>query len=131
MKEQIIQRLEAIPEEDCDSLMMFASSLTENITSYFYLGVDEGYQEYLKDFRIQSTKLLNLYETPETYQQDDIYWLLYWACEDTSLQTTYNGYNYLHMLLSPSLQTIIQQINLKNYIETIVKIIKKENFKHC
>lgn len=127
MKEQILQRLKAIPETDYASLMMVVSSLTENIKAYFYLGIDEAYQKTLMEFRMHSQRLLNACESPVTYQKDDIYWLLYWATSDTSLQSTYNGYNYLHLLLEPSVKKLVPEINLKEYVICIVQLIKPEN----
>lgn len=130
MKDRILDKIENIPEADYASLIMVASTLTNDITSYFCLGVDEEYSEALREFRLHSLKLLNAYETPDTYQKDDIYWLLYWATEDTSLQTTYNGYNYLHLLLEPPVQNLLTKINLKEYLHCIVQLIKPTNLNH-
>ena len=127
MKDGFLEQISDIPEEDIASLIRYVRKLTESITSYPVLGIDDRYYNELETFREQSQALLNAYDTPEIHQADDIYWLLYWATCDSSLQTTYNGYNYLHLLLSLAVRDKLNQINVKEYIKSIIKLIKVEN----
>ena len=130
MKKSFLKQLDDISENDYASLMGYIGTLIESITPYFLLGIDDTCYQALNSFRTYSQELLNIYDSPETHQQDDTYWLLYWATVDTSLQTTYNGYNYLHMLLNPMLRMMLFQIRFKSYIESIIVLIKKDNFIH-
>ena len=127
MKDDILQQLSIIPDDDTANLITLTRSLTQQITSYFILGIDPAYYNELSEFRLLSQALLNAYDTHETHQADDNYWLLYWAIYDDSLQTTYNGYNYLHLLLSPAVQKHLDQRCVKKYISSIIKLIKAEN----
>lgn len=130
MKTEILEELNDIPETDTSSLEKYTRSILKELTPYFHLGIDEEYYKELEDFRLQSRALLYSYDTPETHQTDDIYWLLYWATCDSSLIETFNGYNYLHLLLSPAVQDKLNQIRLKEYMKSIIKLIKAENLNH-
>ena len=127
MKNELLEQLNSISESDTASLLEYVTTLTQNITSYFFLGIDNTYYKELSEFILRSKALLDAYNTPDTHQADDTYWLLYWATCDDSLKATYNGYNYLYLLLSPSVQARLNQINLKEYIANIIKLIKPEN----
>lgn len=125
MKNDIVEKIYAT--DDVKSLLQYLDYVIEEITPYSILGIDREYLNVLSVFQKISQELLDTYDTPDTHQADDIYWLLYWAIHDESLINTFNGYNYLHMLLLPEIRAGLDTIPTKDYIISIIKLIREEN----
>lgn len=129
MKEEILQQLSLIPENNVIELLSFIRKVMESITPLFYVGIDLNEQNNLNTFRNYSQEILTLYGTSNNHEKTDTYWLLYWSVHDTSLTNTFNGYNYLWMCNENEIQYLITEYrHLKQYIECIIKLIKNDNF---